>query len=478
MIECTERDRSRIFNLGYYTWVEQQGTPFELFEAAPSARRSGAACAATSPVWDEMITEFNARGRRLTAERPSLIGVGWRCAVCGATGRHRRAARRGGARTVDRRRPPPRRCDSSGATAPLPRRSTTPTRSSPSTPHLAWEAFAAAARHDADGRRALVRELDDAVAASPAPGSRVTPFARVRRAVATRSGSPTTAACGSRTRPATSPAATRRRHLFTILLHLVAAESLGRRAVDAASDRPPLAIASCGNAALAAATLGRRGRLADRGVRADVGRPGGARARSTSSARRSPRARGVPTTRPATRAVLRFREAVAAGAVPFSVQGPENALCLDGGRTIGWEMADAGADARPRRSCRSAAERSRACVGRRPRPPASIRCSTPCRPRLRAAGPGVGAAAGLGGADAGAALGRVMTPWEPSPHSAADGILDDETYDWLGVLDVVRRSRRPPGRRSEAAIVAGPRARRRRPASRSAPPAPPASPAS
>jgi hypothetical protein len=26
MIECTERDRNRIFNLGYYTWVEQQGT--------------------------------------------------------------------------------------------------------------------------------------------------------------------------------------------------------------------------------------------------------------------------------------------------------------------------------------------------------------------------------------------------------------------------------------------------------------------
>ena len=32
-IECTERATgSRIFNLGYYTWVEQQGTPFELFE--------------------------------------------------------------------------------------------------------------------------------------------------------------------------------------------------------------------------------------------------------------------------------------------------------------------------------------------------------------------------------------------------------------------------------------------------------------
>ena len=35
--------------------------------------------------------------------------------------------------------------------------------------------------------------------------------------------------------------------------------------------------------------------------------------------------------------------------------------------------------------------------------------------------------------------GELMTPW-PDPHSAADGILDDETYDWLGVLDVVRRS--------------------------------------
>ena len=32
MIELREADRRRIFNLGYYTWVEQQGTPFELFE--------------------------------------------------------------------------------------------------------------------------------------------------------------------------------------------------------------------------------------------------------------------------------------------------------------------------------------------------------------------------------------------------------------------------------------------------------------
>ncbi len=60
MIQCTEVDRRRIFNLGYYTWVEQQGTPFELFEQRRSQdfwrglrRYVG--------VWDDMITEFNER---------------------------------------------------------------------------------------------------------------------------------------------------------------------------------------------------------------------------------------------------------------------------------------------------------------------------------------------------------------------------------------------------------------------------------
>jgi hypothetical protein len=28
-----------------------------------------------------------------------------------------------------------------------------------------------------------------------------------------------------------------------------------------------------------------------------------------------------------------------------------------------------------------------------------------------------------------------MWPWETPPQSAADGILDDETYDWLGVVE-------------------------------------------
>jgi cysteine synthase len=60
MIDMTEADRRRVFNLGYYTWVEQQGTPFELFEQ----RRSQSfwrGLRGFVGVWDEMIAEFNDR---------------------------------------------------------------------------------------------------------------------------------------------------------------------------------------------------------------------------------------------------------------------------------------------------------------------------------------------------------------------------------------------------------------------------------
>lgn len=59
-IDCTERDRTRIFNLGYYTWVEQQGTPFELFEQRRS-QEFWRGLRHYLPVWDLMITEFNDR---------------------------------------------------------------------------------------------------------------------------------------------------------------------------------------------------------------------------------------------------------------------------------------------------------------------------------------------------------------------------------------------------------------------------------
>ncbi len=60
MIDMTEADRRRVFNLGYYTWVEQQGTPFELFEQRRS-QDFWIGLRRYVDVWDAMITEFNAR---------------------------------------------------------------------------------------------------------------------------------------------------------------------------------------------------------------------------------------------------------------------------------------------------------------------------------------------------------------------------------------------------------------------------------
>ena len=59
MLECTRADRDRIFNLGYFTWVEQQGIPLDEFEA----RRSPdfwSGLRAMADVWDELIDAFNA----------------------------------------------------------------------------------------------------------------------------------------------------------------------------------------------------------------------------------------------------------------------------------------------------------------------------------------------------------------------------------------------------------------------------------
>jgi hypothetical protein len=59
MLECSREDRDRIFNLGYYTWVEQQGVPLHEFEA----RRSLDFWSEMRQIvgeWDDMIGAFNA----------------------------------------------------------------------------------------------------------------------------------------------------------------------------------------------------------------------------------------------------------------------------------------------------------------------------------------------------------------------------------------------------------------------------------
>jgi cysteine synthase len=59
-LELGRVERERIFNLGYFTWVEQQGVSLEEFEA----RRDPvfwARIAEVVPAWDDLIDDFNAR---------------------------------------------------------------------------------------------------------------------------------------------------------------------------------------------------------------------------------------------------------------------------------------------------------------------------------------------------------------------------------------------------------------------------------
>jgi cysteine synthase len=58
LLETTLADRNRIFNLGYYTWVEQQGVTLADFEARRD-QRFWTALRDLLPAWDAMIADFN-----------------------------------------------------------------------------------------------------------------------------------------------------------------------------------------------------------------------------------------------------------------------------------------------------------------------------------------------------------------------------------------------------------------------------------
>ena len=203
---------------------------------------------------------------------------------------------------------------------------------------LAWAAFAAARGMDIAERTRLVRHLDEQVASVAGTGFRVTPCRR-DDTLSAALGFDVRAGGGVWVKDETGGVAgsQKARHLFSILLHLAATEVLGIAPWTGPSDRPPLAVSSCGNAAIAAATLAAatnwRLRVfvppwASDAVLATLH---GLGAEVQVCPRRDDDPPGDPC-------IHRFREAVAAGAVPFGVQGPENALCLDGGRTLGWEL--------------------------------------------------------------------------------------------------------------------------------------------
>jgi cysteine synthase len=60
VLEMTRPERDRVFNLGYFTWVEQQGVPLDEFEE----RRDQRFWVETRRIvhrWDELIDDFNAQ---------------------------------------------------------------------------------------------------------------------------------------------------------------------------------------------------------------------------------------------------------------------------------------------------------------------------------------------------------------------------------------------------------------------------------
>jgi hypothetical protein len=60
LLELSHQDRRRIFDLGYYTWVEQQGVTLDDFVARRD-QKFWRDLQSYLPAWDAMIDEFNAR---------------------------------------------------------------------------------------------------------------------------------------------------------------------------------------------------------------------------------------------------------------------------------------------------------------------------------------------------------------------------------------------------------------------------------
>ena len=321
---------------------------------------------------------------------------------------------------------------------------------------LAVDAFGERVGIDASTRARIIADLDAAVARVAGTGFRRTPMVRADR-LSDALGFGDRGGVWVKDETQNVAGSHKARHLFTELVHLVTAERAGVAPWSSPAYRPPLAIASCGNAAVAASTLAAAVDwpiavhvpvAADDTVLAMLDQLG---ADVRVCERRATDPAGDPC-------VLRFREAVVDGAVPFGVQGPENMWCLDGGRTIGWEMTDEiAAQGRmfDRIFVQVGGGAFASCVG------ASLRDSG-VHPRLHAVqaegcAPLARAwerALTTGGAKGAARRWReCMWPWESTPVSVADGILDDETYDWAGVVEAMADTGGSPVVAPEAVVV-------------------------
>ena len=318
--------------------------------------------------------------------------------------------------------------------------------------HLLWShRHAIETGMDDRGFVDLVHRLDDSVASVDGGGFRHTPLLHLGD-LGTAMGH--TGGLSGKDETGNVSGSHKARHLFGLALHL---------AVDGVPTDTPLAIASCGNAALGAAVVARAtgrplavhvptwadpeilDRLADLGadVRVCERRKGGT---------------GDPC-------VLRFRELVTDGAIPFGCQGTENLMTIDGGRTLGFELASDLADRG------AAADHLLIQVGGGALASSTVQALTDAvdlgvldvRPALHAVQ--VEGCAPLARAFDMASRsddpldavvdgepGRYMWPWE-EPASLATGILDDVVYDWQPIVWAMLDDRSGPIVATEAEIA-------------------------
>lgn len=267
------------------------------------------------------------------------------------------------------------------------------------------------------------------------------------------------------------------RHLMGLMLWM----EMARRVLPGAPDPSrQLAIASCGNAALAAAVVARAARRA-----LDVFVPPWAEPAVLERLHdlqanlvSCPREDSIP----GDPCFHQFRRAIETGALPFTCQGSENGLVIEGGKTLAWEMIS-GLRASDRQidhlfiqvgggalgSACFEGFRDARDLGVIARLPAFHTVQTTGASPLHRAWDAVmdrvllrhqketGQGAPLLSEDAERALfvrDRVsptlvreelryaathradfMWPWEEEPRSIATGILDDETYDWFALLE-------------------------------------------
>lgn len=237
------------------------------------------------------------------------------------------------------------------------------------------------------------------------------------------------------------------RHLMGVMLYLRVLEA-GKLPATSGLRARPLAIASCGNAALAAAVIARAAEWPlDVYIPRDADPTVVKRLTALGAAITVCERRSGETADPCVR---NFRQAVRGGAIPFSVQGPDNGLAIEGARTLGFEMAERfAASAETPESLyvqvgggalASAVSQGLAIAGRflpLPRLPRLMLVQTEgCAPFVRA----WQRLAGVALSDAVRHRSRFMAPWPTTPASAASGILDDETYDWWEAANGVRET--------------------------------------